>query len=232
MTTFRAPLIVAGLAVLALVAAPSPRAPGRPNRRPLCPHHRLRRLRPRDRAHHPPSPGPSAAQAGPSSTAPEARGPRRPTASTPSPRWARASSSRPPATGPVTTRWVAADGSPGRREWRTGYGLAVSARGKAVAFAGRRGRVWAIDSAGDRVLAFNPGADHRHGRAVAVIGEDCKESGPATGARSTSTEPAAWYTSSHGIVERSPHLQSGLDRPGALGSAGSRRSATPAPAAR
>ena len=44
-----------------------------------------------------------------------------------------------------------ADGSPGRREWRTGYGLAVSAQGRAVAFSGRAGKVWSIDEAGDRV---------------------------------------------------------------------------------
>ena len=51
----------------------------------------------------------------------------------------------------ATTRWIAADGTPGRGEWRTGYGLAVSPRGQVVAFAGRAGRVWTIDQEGDRV---------------------------------------------------------------------------------
>lgn len=44
-----------------------------------------------------------------------------------------------------TTRWIGADGSPGRREWRTGYGLAVSAHGSAVGFAGTAPRTGSSD---------------------------------------------------------------------------------------
>jgi hypothetical protein len=57
---------------------------------------------------------------------------------------------------PTVTRWVAADGTPGRREWRTGYGLAVSPQGQVVSFAGRAGKVWTIDQEGDRVFRFTP----------------------------------------------------------------------------
>lgn len=108
---------------------------------------------------------------------------------------------------PVTTRWVGADGSPGRGEWRTGHGLAVSARGRAVAFAGRRGRVWAIDSAGDRVLSLNPVPITGTGRAVALAGEDCKESATSHGCSVDVNGARAWYTTTHGIVERTPHLR-------------------------
>ena len=64
--------------------------------------------------------------------------------------------------GRPTTRWIAADGTPGRGEWRTGYGLAVSPKGQVVAFAGRAGRVWTIDQEGDRVFRFNRATGHRH----------------------------------------------------------------------
>jgi len=106
------------------------------------------------------------------------------------------------------TRWIGADGSPGRREWRTGYGLAVSARGGAVAFAGKAGRVWSIDEAGDRVLSFNPVPITGRGRAVALFGEDCKESATSTGCTVYVNGPnRAYYTSSHGIVDRVPRLR-------------------------
>ncbi len=108
---------------------------------------------------------------------------------------------------PSTTRWVGADGSPGRREWRTGYGLAVSAKGGTVAFAGKKGRVWSIDRQGDRVLSFNRVPITGKGRAVAVSGEDCKESGTSNGCTIHVNGARAWYTSSHGIVDRAPHLR-------------------------
>jgi len=110
--------------------------------------------------------------------------------------------------GGTRTRWIGADGTPGRREWRTGYGLAVSARGKAVAFSGRAGRVWSVDEAGERVLSFNPVPISGKGRAVALFGEDCKESATSTGCSVHVNGPhRAYYTSSHGIVDRPPHLQ-------------------------
>jgi hypothetical protein len=108
---------------------------------------------------------------------------------------------------PTTTRWIAADGTPGRREWRTGYGLAVSARGTTVAFSGRTGRVWSIDRGADRVLRFNPVPISGKGRAVALFGEDCKESATSNGCTIVVNGGRAWYTSSHGIVDRVPHLR-------------------------
>ena len=79
--------------------------------------------------------------------------------------------------GRATTRWIGADGTPGRREWRTGYGLAVSPRGKAVAFAGRR-RQGLVDRRGRATgcCPFNPVPIAGTGHAVALFGEDCKES--------------------------------------------------------
>ncbi|MCW2737609.1 hypothetical protein [Nocardioides sp.] len=108
---------------------------------------------------------------------------------------------------PTTTRWVAADGTPGRREWRTGNGLAVSAQGRAVAFSGRRGKVWTIDSEGDRVLRFTPVPITGKGQAVALFGEDCKESGTSTGCTIFVNGARGWLTSSHGIVDRAPHVR-------------------------
>lgn len=110
--------------------------------------------------------------------------------------------------GGATTRWIGADGTPGRREWRTGYGLAVSARGGAVAFAGKAGRVWSIDEDGDRVLSFAPVPITGRGRAVALFGEDCKESATSTGCAVYVNGPTrGFYTSSHGIVDRVPRLR-------------------------
>ncbi len=106
------------------------------------------------------------------------------------------------------TQWVGADGTTGRREWRTGHGLAVSRAGGAVAFAGRAGKVWSIDEAGDRVLSFNPLPITGTGRAVALVGEDCKESATSNGCTVHVNGPRrAYYTSSHGIVDRPPHLR-------------------------
>jgi hypothetical protein len=105
-------------------------------------------------------------------------------------------------------RWIAADGTPGPRTWRrTGYGLAVSAHGGAVAFTGTRGRVWVIDSDGDRVLRM-PSVPGRgpHSPAV-VLGEDCQESSTSNGCAvmvNSTSRPRSWVTSSHGLVDTTP----------------------------
>ncbi|GAA5115745.1 hypothetical protein GCM10023339_23410 [Alloalcanivorax gelatiniphagus] len=110
--------------------------------------------------------------------------------------------------GGATTRWIDADGNPGRREWRTGHGLGVSAAGTAVGFSGRRGKVWTIDEEGDRVLSFTPVPITGRGSAVAVIGDYCKEDETSTGCSVYVNGPnTAHYTSSHGIVDRLPHLR-------------------------
>jgi hypothetical protein len=115
-----------------------------------------------------------------------------------------------------TTRWVAADGTPGRREWRTGYGLAVSAKGGAVAFSGRGGKVWSIDDEGDRVLRFNPVPITGKGRAAALVGESCKEGDEGNGCSIyVNGNDGSWFTSSHGIVDTTPRLRTvttGRDR--------------------
>ena len=110
---------------------------------------------------------------------------------------------------PTTVRWVGADGTPGRRAWRTGYGLAVSPLGRVVAFAGRAGKVWTIDQEGDRVFRFNPVPVTGTARAVTVAGENCKEGEgtPGTGCSIAVNGPhRAFFTSSHGIVDTVPHL--------------------------
>ncbi len=108
---------------------------------------------------------------------------------------------------PTVTRWVAADGTPGRREWRTGYGLGVSPSGATVAFSGRRGRVWTIDQQADRVLRFRSVPIAGKGRAVAVSRGDCKESATSNGCTVYVNGARAWYTTSHGLVDRVPHLR-------------------------
>jgi hypothetical protein len=110
----------------------------------------------------------------------------------------------------VATRWVGADGTPGRHEWRTGEGLAVSPQGKVVAFAGRRGKVWTIDQEGDRVFRFTPVPVTGTAHAVAVTGENCKEGegDPGFGCSIAVNGPRrTFYTSSHGIVDTVPHLR-------------------------
>jgi hypothetical protein len=110
--------------------------------------------------------------------------------------------------GGSTTRWLGADGTSGERSWKTGYGLAVSAQGKAVAFSGKGGRVWSIDEFGDRVLRFTPVPIDGRGRAVALFGEDCKESSTSNGcAVYVNGSRRAYYTTSHGIVDRVPRLR-------------------------
>ncbi|KRE92835.1 hypothetical protein ASG76_15320 [Nocardioides sp. Soil774] len=111
---------------------------------------------------------------------------------------------------PTTVRWIGADGTPGRREWRTGAGLAVSPLGSVVAFAGRRGRVWTIDQEGDRVFRFNPVPVTGTAHAAVVAGENCKEGegDPGTGCSIAVNGPRrAFYTTSHGIVDRVPRLR-------------------------
>ena len=112
--------------------------------------------------------------------------------------------------GRPTTRWIGADGTPGKGEWRTGYGLAVSPRGNVVAFAGRAGKVWTIDQEGDRVFRFNPVPVTGTAHAAAVTGENCKEGegDPGFGCSIAVNGPRrAFYTSSHGIVDTVPHLR-------------------------
>ena len=108
---------------------------------------------------------------------------------------------------PPRVRWIAADGSPGRREWRTGYGLAVSPGSGpvAVAFTVRRGGVRVIDSEGDRVLRMPsvPGVRGFNSPA-GVSANDCKEDEDSNGcsvAVNSTRRPLSWYTSSHGIVD-------------------------------
>ena len=111
--------------------------------------------------------------------------------------------------GGARTRWIGADGAPGRREWRTGHGLGVSPRGQAVAFAGRRGKVWSIDQEGDRVLRFDRVPVRGTAHAVAVSTENCKEGegDPGHGCAIVVNGPhRTFYTSSHGIVDSVPHL--------------------------
>jgi hypothetical protein len=112
--------------------------------------------------------------------------------------------------GGTRTRWIAADGTPGRREWRTGHGLAVSPLGNVVAFAGRAGKVWTIDQEGDRVFRFNPVPVTGTAHAAAVSGENCKEGegDPGFGCSIAVNGPRrAFYTTSHGIVDRVPRLR-------------------------
>lgn len=113
--------------------------------------------------------------------------------------------------GRTTTRWIAADGSFGRHAWTTGAGLAVSPGGHVVAFAGPRGRVWTVDQEGDRVFPFPRVHFSGTGHAVSVAGENCKEGeDPASvGGCSIVVNGAhrAEYTTSHGIVDRVPHVR-------------------------
>lgn len=102
--------------------------------------------------------------------------------------------------------WIDADGTPADREWRTTYGLAVSAGGEAVAFTGRRGAVRVIDSDGDRVLRM-PRIPGGRSMPSVLLGEDCKESGTSTGCSVFVNEQArarSWMTTSHGIVDAAP----------------------------
>jgi hypothetical protein len=111
---------------------------------------------------------------------------------------------------PPLVRWIAADGTAGARTWRrTGYGLAVSAQGGAVAFTGSRGRVWVIDSEGDRVLRMPSVPGRGLHSPAAVLGEDCQESSTSNGCAvmvNSTRRQASWVTSSHGLVDRTPFM--------------------------
>jgi hypothetical protein len=101
-------------------------------------------------------------------------------------------------------RWVGADGSPGRRTWRSGYGLAVSAHDGAVAFTVRRGGVRVIDSDGDRVLRMPSVPDRGFASPAGVVGEDCREDATSNGCAvlvNSNRRPLSWVVSSHGIVD-------------------------------
>lgn len=109
-----------------------------------------------------------------------------------------------------TIRWIAADGSPGARSWRSGFGLGVSAAGEAVAFTGPKGRVTVIDSDGDRVLRMPPVPARGSTSAVGVVGEDCKEDETSNGCTvfvNSLRRQVSWLTSSHGIVDTTPLRQ-------------------------
>ena len=205
---------------------PRPPLPSRSRSPPPSPRRRRPvRLRPRprrpppgrsstsptsSRARRRPSRGASAALVGRSSTGPVARRLRWPTRSTSSRRWARATSCRPSATGRRSPGGSPPTAVPGRREWRAGYGLAVSPLGKVVAFAGRAGKVWTIDQEGDRVFRFNPVPVTGTAHAVTVAGENCKEGegDPGFGCSIVVNGPRrSFYTSSHGIVDRVPHVR-------------------------
>lgn len=115
----------------------------------------------------------------------------------------------------AAVRWIGSDGTPGARTWHTGYGLAVSPKGQAVAFTGSRGRVWVIDSEGDRVLRMPSVPGRGKHTPVVVGGEDCQE-GPTSdgcGVWVNSTRGSrSWVTSSHGIVDRAPFLSTSTGR--------------------
>jgi hypothetical protein len=101
-------------------------------------------------------------------------------------------------------RWVGADGTPGRSTWRSGYGLAVSAQGRAVAFTVRRGGVRVVDSEGDRVLRMPSAPVRGFTSPAAVLGEDCQESETSNGCAvmvNSDRRPVSWVVSSHGIVD-------------------------------
>jgi hypothetical protein len=109
---------------------------------------------------------------------------------------------------PPRVRWIADDGTPGPREWRSGYGLAVSPGGGAVAFTVRRGGVRVMDSEGDRVLRM-PSVPGRRGlnSPAGVSGDDCREDATSNGcsvAVNSTRRPVSWFTSSHGLVDRTP----------------------------
>jgi hypothetical protein len=109
-----------------------------------------------------------------------------------------------------TVRWIAADGTPGAKSWRSAFGLAVSAAGEAVAFTGPKGKVTVIDSEGDRVLRMAPVPARGSSSAVGVVGEDCKEDETSNGCTvfvNSLREPVSWLTSSHGIVDTTPFQQ-------------------------
>ncbi|PUA81788.1 hypothetical protein [Nocardioides currus] len=106
--------------------------------------------------------------------------------------------------GRTTTRWVGADGSPGRSSWRSGFGLATSPDGEAVAFTTRRGGVRAIDEDGDRVLRMPSVPSKELATPVYVSSGDCKEDETSNGCAilvNSTRRLESWVVSSHGIVD-------------------------------
>jgi hypothetical protein len=102
------------------------------------------------------------------------------------------------------TRWIGADGKPGRSSWRTGYGLATSPDGKAIAFTVRRGGVKVIDLEGDRVLTMPSIPSKEFGQPVHVSNGYCKEDDTSNGCAvlvNSSRRRVSWIVSSHGIVD-------------------------------
>lgn len=107
--------------------------------------------------------------------------------------------------GSTVTRWIGADGRPGRSGWRTGYGLATSADGRAVAFTTRGGGVKVIDQAGDRVVTMPPIPSDQFGQPAYVTNGYCQEDETSNGCTvlvNSSNSKGSWYVSSHGIVDK------------------------------
>lgn len=100
-------------------------------------------------------------------------------------------------------RQLRADGSV-KREWdRTGFGLAVSPGGGAVAFTSARGRVRVVDRDGRRVVRM-PAVPGSWTEPAAVTGDDCRESETSIGCAvlvNSESSSDSWVTSSHGIVD-------------------------------
>lgn len=106
--------------------------------------------------------------------------------------------------GRATTRFVGADGTPGRSSWRTGYGLATSPDGEAVAFTTRRGGVKVIDLDGDRVLSMPSIPSKEFGQPVYVSNGYCREDETSNGCAvlvNSTKRRESWVVSSHGIVD-------------------------------
>jgi hypothetical protein len=105
-----------------------------------------------------------------------------------------------------SVRQLRADGSV-RREWqRTGYGLAVSPEGGAVAFTIKGGKVRVLDRGGRRVTRM-PAVPARWTSPAVVTGDDCRESETSTGCAvlvGNERGTMSWATSSHGIVDTLP----------------------------
>lgn len=102
------------------------------------------------------------------------------------------------------TRWVGPDGAPGRSSWRTGYGLATSPDGRAVAFTVRRGGVKVIDEEGDRVLSMPSVPSKEFAEPAYVTGGYCKEDETSNGCAvlvNSTRRRESWAVSSHGIVD-------------------------------
>lgn len=102
------------------------------------------------------------------------------------------------------TRFVGADGSPGRSTWRSGHGLATSPDGKAVAFTVRRGGVKVIDLEGDRVLRMPSVPSREFASPAHVTSGYCREDATSNGCAvlvNSTRRRQSWYVTSHGIVD-------------------------------